>query len=651
MVYGVSKSDLYQGPLLEATKGYKTGGIIPGLVSGIGGALKNQYNLMRGQMNDPNSSRLKRQAHRTSQGSANAKSRRQGAIQIARNGKGTSVKNTTISNGSKRVMRDTVAEERPMIGSELIPSLATNRLPAVSLKLGKRLTGLDPITPFLKNLMQSATASCQYGGRIKSNKENESTNPLNQQGERFVISQCFRHCWGDKNFYSPTVNTANPPVSTDNYPDVTGNTTLGPICYSTSLPPGGALQATVSSPYYPHKHGENNFAMLSRPDLEDMMWNLNKLKLVQNTYAFNDPTTNVGQGIGGYSNPANVPNNPMFLRNVAAYQPNRHYRISAIMANNLNNADTDAIDWKESTYKYTSVFKHGTIKYDFKNTEMTGARIEVIVYKGKQGRTSTDYSGGFDPGNSDNIPAGQPLANLTDAIGTGYVNTVMDKVGTEQMGGRTPDPSDIYTNPMYPLLPELKKTKQSSVRFKEISRTAFSLTSGAQRTLEIVLPGDEYDPANVPTLDVTASGAAGVSGHAILDEHSYTVVISVCGVKMSRNISTVQTAADLPTETIVGEIHCGFDVEYLCTYTEKIGAAKYKDRPTINLFNDAIACDTTVKPNVDADVQCPVTPVTVIPIEHTVRNTNTQILPAAVAGGIQNVVNSGVARNPAPIDL
>ena len=592
------------------------------------------------------------QALRAASGSARKSTRKQPAIQIqdGKNGK-KRVSTTQIANSSKRVMRDTVAEERPMIGSELIPSLATNRLPAVSLKLGKRLAGLDPITPFLKNLMQSAKASCQYGGRIQSKKENTSTNPLNFQGERFVISQCFRHCWGDKDFYNPTVNTANPPVSTDAYPSIGNNTTLGPICYNTSLPAGSTnIQQTVKSPYYPHSHGDNNFAMLSRPDLEDMMWNLNKLKLVPNTFAYNDPTTNVGQGVGGYSNPANVPNNPMFLRNVAAYQPNRHFRISAIMANNLIDATTPDATWNESTYKYTSVFKHGTIKYDFKNTEMTGARIEVIVYKGKQGRISSDDVNDFAPTSTINQDWGQPLPNLTAAIGDGYVNTVVDKVGTEQMGGRTPLPADIYDNPMYPLLPELKKTKQSSVRFKEVSRTAFSLTSGAQRTLEIVLPGVEYDPANIPN-SFGWDGESGVSGHAILDEYSYTVVIGVCGVKMSRNISTVETATDKPTDTIVGEIHCGFDVEYLCTYTESLGAAKYKDRPTISLYNDAIACDTLVKPVAGQAVQCAVTPVTVIPIENTVRNTNTQILPAAVTGGVQNVVNSGFARNPNPINL
>lgn len=591
-----------------------------------------------------------RQAHLASQGSANSKSRRQDAIQIARqgNGKSVSVKNSSISNSSKRVMRDTTGEERPMIGSELIPSLATNRLPAVSLKIGKHLSGLDPITPFLKNLMQSAKASCQYGGRIKSTKSNSTTNPLNFQGERKVISQCFRHCWGDKNINSPTVNSATPPVSTDVYPDVTGNTTLGPGCYSVSLPPDGVLQQTVSSPYWSHAQGSNNFAMISRPDFEDMMWNLNKLKLVPNAWGYQTPSTNIGQIVGGWNS---ATHNPMFLRNVAAYQPNRHYRISTIMQNNTSDVDLGTTSWKESTYKYNSVFKHGTIKYDFKNTEMTGARVEVIVYKGKQGRTSSDNVEDFATTSDNNVAAGQPLANIATAIGQGYMNTVFDKVGTEQMGGREPTETDIYDNPTFPLLPELKKTKQSALRFKEVSRTAFSLTSGAQRTLEIVLPGDEYDPANIPTVPISNTTAAGVTGHAVLDEHSYTVVIAVCGVKMSRNVSTVETADDKPTETIVGEIHCGFDVEYLCTYTESIGAAKYKDRPTITLFNDAIVCDTNVKAVASNDIKCAVTPVTVIPIEHTVRNTNTQILPAAVTNGIQNVVNSGVARNPAPVNL
>ncbi len=590
-----------------------------------------------------------RQAVQTANGAQGAKFRRQEAIQVTRNKNGkTSSSRTVIAGEGKRIMRDTTAHERPMIGSELIPSLATNRLPAVSLKLGKRLTKLDAITPFLKNLCQSGKMACQYGGRFKSDTQNSSANPMNQQGERMVVSQNFRHCWASKDFYNPSVDTSEPPANTDGYPDVAGNTTMGPICYSVSVPSFGGVQATVASPYYPHYNGQNNFSMISRPDCEDMMWNMNKLKLVADDSQFNDNVDNIGQSVGGYSLPANHANMPMFHRNVAAYQPNRHFRISAIMANNLYPAslsgDQPETEWTEAPYKYNAVFKHGTVKYDFKNCEMTGARVEIIVYKAKKNKVSSDRTSDFSSTNNPLKTDGRPLDNILPVIGQGYIDTVFDKVGTEDMGGRLPNKKDIFTNPMYPLLPELKKTKQGDMRFKEVSRTAFALTSGAQRTLEIVLPGDEYDPVNICTADPTSSTlGAGIASHACMDDHTYTVVIAVCGVKMTRMVSTVETADNNPTDTIVGEIHCPFNVEYLCTYTEHLGACKYKNPNAVNVFNNALVCDTSVKPEQGAANQVPASAITVVPLENTVRNTNKVILPAAVTGGIQMEIDKGVA--------
>merc|ERR1711900_102597 len=93
-------------------------------------------------------------------------------------------------------------------------------------------------------------------------------------------------------------------------------------------------------------------------------------------------------------------------------------------------------------------------------------------------------------------------------IGEGYVNTEMDKLGTDLLDGRTPASSDVTVLPQFPLLPELKKTIQSNLPFVEVMRNEFAMPAGSRRNVRIHLPGDIYDPADVPAIVANTQGLA-----------------------------------------------------------------------------------------------------------------------------------------------
>ena len=176
---------------------------------------------------------------------------------------------------------------------------------------------------------------------------------------RHVSMQIFRHSLSDD---SSNINQGKYPVITD--PD-TGAVTYKPHIlfpqsqsitnanYNPNLDNVPADTDKIRNPFYVHPAGEVSFAPCNLPDLEDMSWNLNKLKLrasqvgfgVQASFVGEDTDVSVqGQALGGapagsgnYPETINsegtiVPQGSVYLVNtlpdVPKYQVNEHRRQS-----------------------------------------------------------------------------------------------------------------------------------------------------------------------------------------------------------------------------------------------------------------------------------------------------------------------------------
>jgi len=528
--------------------------------------------------------------------------------------------------GLNSSLRDRFGDVRPMIGEHLIPSLSTNRLTSIVLGSPSKCPQYDAYANFLSNLQQNATVSCQFAGRISTNSTFQGAE---SSGARTVICQNFRHRFSSNQITFPLDQTQIA------YP--TGNgLVLTPTGDQFTVGGAGVNAINIDSAFHEHQQFQNCWAPFNRGDLEDMMWNLNKLKLAPaftgNNVVPSQPNMAVTQNGPNYDN--------NFLINNALQMKNSHLRQSSIEKNNLQNAayiatpPTDPFSkTSEAGYRYEAVYKGGHVKYNFRNKEDAGARVEIIVYKCKKNQRSTNdvvkFSDANDPTTihiGSELSQSNPLSNIIPSIKQGYNDTYYAKLGTEDFQGQDFDANAIVTNPEYPLLPTFSKTVKSQCNYKEHYRTAFALPAGGHRSITVKMDGLKFDPANspsnkIPQLPVLASPTPFDYAllPAIIDEYTYNIVIAVCGVKMNREVWQKQSSTGGPNveHLDLGDLHCNATVEYTAEYVEDIAAATYKKAGKVRLFNNALAKDTVVLANANALVR----PSTVIPVERTVRVT------------------------------
>ncbi len=536
------------------------------------------------------------------------------------------VKLGPTTKNSKKTMRDIYSNSRPMIGDNLIPSLSTNQLTGVVLNKQNTLGTHDPIGLFLSNLMQRGQVVSQFAGLIEANSNLYGDQ---SRGTRTVICQNFRHRFSD----DLTINFGNYDANNAAYPTGYG-TILTPYADAYTLPgtSGGTNNGTsISGAMHVHKPNENCWAALNRADMEDMMWNLNKLKLAP-------------QGQGGNAN-------ILLWRSAPRFMEDKHRRQSSIEINNLEasslTTSVDPIVPSPAPYKFDAVFFGGHVKYHFMNKESTGARVEVIVYRMKKNTRSNNQYTAYEPLDPTVTQAGDlgyqanPLNNIVSPIMAGYRDKYIGKLGTDNMDGNGQDMNffkGIYNNPEYPLLPHYKATKQSLTAYKEVSRTAVALPAGGSRDVTVQLDGIKYDPSNAYNfLNRTSPGGDTLYQlPGIMDEYSYAIVIAVCGVKMSRMIAdkkadpSTGVQSDELVQAVIGDIHSNATIQYTAEYVENIGAASYKKPGRVNLYNNCLAKDSKVKENnFTTTTSTSVVGVTTLPVEKTIRLTNTSSTPGS----------------------
>ena len=290
-----------------------------------------------------------------------------------------------------------------------------------------------------------------------------------------------------------------------------------------------------------------------------MSWNLNKLKLGQVGFENNqevlplpDPATP-----GSYYWPNQASNDPdnlqkddlgaamkdLFVDQAALFKKDAHRKQSCIQINNVQNEYNYEQAIQNAPYKYNMCFNGGVIDYNFMNKEASPCKVTVVVYKVKKNAKLPSKIAQGSASSWKLKTWADTLWNrdlLVDAIGEGFVQSQVTELGTDNLAGRTPEKSDVYALPQFPFLPELKRTIQANCPYKEVMRNEFAMPSGSHRHVVVNLPGDIYDPANVPIQNArlgwnyTSDGEAddktnykeknqvpyGLDAQSTMDEHS-----------------------------------------------------------------------------------------------------------------------------------
>lgn len=534
-----------------------------------------------------------------------------------------------------------------LLDANLVEQAGSQKLVTLNMKVGKKVYE-NPVPNFLANLSGRGTVTNEWGGILSSNGE------VNQR--KFFMTM-FRHrlvgppeageapsatadiAPANSNTqsvpYRPNSN-ANPYMPYDDFPDVVPTNPLYPnittdldmhefILYpkAPSIILGGQTGlGSVKSMYHEHGDGRTFWTPLNRADYEDMSWNLNKLKLGQVSIESNQKVVPLQADNDDWYWPNQSPNDPdnaqkndlgaamkdLWVDQAALFKEDAHRKQSCIQINNVQNEYNYEQAYQNAPYKYNMCFNGGTIDYNFMNKEASPCKVTVIVYKVKKNAKLPAKIAQGDSPNHKLMTWADPLWNrdlLVDAIGEGYVQSQITELGTDNLNGREPEKSDIYALPQFPFLPELKRTIQSNLPYKEVMRNEFAMPSGAHRHVVINLPGDIYDPANVPVQNArwgwnyTSDGDPdsktnykeknqipyGLDAQSTMDEHSYMVVIACAGMVGTRFLTkdadysqsgsaygTFENDYNIP----IGSNFGPFNLQYTCKYTEDISGCLYK---------------------------------------------------------------------------
>lgn len=485
------------------------------------------------------------------------------------------------------------------IGAGELMLVDDTRSKGISVKLNKRYIADKSIDNMLAHIMGKGVVSNSWGGRMEFN-----------MNERHRHYEFFRHRVAAE--WVQPASGANAAPYPKNWNVL--NPRQDPSATAYSL---GAYKISQTG-FHDFDQGSVWIAPLNRADYEDMSWNLNKMKLLRGQ------TTNTGtfppDRFDGFANQISGSGDENFL------QQNAHYACSKLMSNNLRSyglsstsASASVVEKAyASSYKYNMVFNQGKVCYDFANKGISPAVVEIIVYKVKKTSTSGDIWTNRSMAEAASL-SNSVTAAIEDPICNGYIETCVNKLGTDQLNGRIPQFSDVSTNPRYPFLPVLKKTRGIDSTTTEHQRVKFALKPGGRRSCEFVLGGDIYDPAMTnnqvrmpqtstpagnlqPTEPVlptqqdvvgnqgpspggTGIGSAG--GTTCMDDHSFIICMSVQGVKMSAQFQTTNKELAGPNYVqpdILGDVYCGGDVQYYAKYEEQIGACSYKAPHVGNIY-------------------------------------------------------------------
>lgn len=438
-----------------------------------------------------------------------------------------------------------------VIGSSALVSAGEQRAMPLKMKLGKQMVAKDSLANLFSYVNGRGTVVSEFGGWMES--------PINARNTTWQI---FRH------------NLSNE----DNKPTING---IYGAAYKILVPAAGSLEPVpgnppslnvdFANPY--HAVGKNDtwFAPLNRSDYEDMSWNLNKLKFINdiNQSFATDAKLLQGEAQAGTGGESGL-----------------HRQHSLLYQNNLTPATVNPQGQIQSQLRpqYNMVFNSGSCSYDFMNKGDGPLKAIVSVWRVKKHHVMSNDPETYNMSGSSQMPVPAPFntyrgipGQLYTGIGQGYNDSMKAKLGTDQMNGKDPLYSDVWEDPNTPFLPVTRYTHASDMPCKEVSRFEFALASGSRRNLTVEFGGEIYDPTTVQQRTGTYNGTLDELFPEIVDQFSYIVCISTAGCRVSRGYDPAnQTSTDTDASYRLGDMVSGSMLQWKARYVEKLGAVAYK---------------------------------------------------------------------------
>jgi len=418
--------------------------------------------------------------------------------------------------------------------------------------------------------------------------------------------------------------------------------------------------ATVTNPYQEVVRGRAYISEMSRTDMEDMSWNLNRGK--KHLTALNNV---VPEQLG------------LGHRKQSSLQCNNNYFISpTLMMNNAEQNLPTNVDVNQFNYKAN--FFGGDLEYNFANKFNSGAHIEIVLFKVKKNTNFSPF--GDDTAALDNalVNDRNPYKQFTDRICEGFVKKRRQVIGTDDFGGDDELGAKTLNDPSSPFLQ--KTTFTPALPFKEVYREKFALCAGGRKQVKIHLPGVCYDPTKIlycdtgalsffqpeppndvypgvvqptgATVDINTSTYNDVNGYSwdpnnsmikAADQYSYTVCIACHGERLSLIVDPALSFGEQSIH-VAGDAYAKSDIMVQAQYTERIGACVYADDEKAKIYTNGIV----KKPTVDVLTQgenklASVSTGHIIPLTRSVLVSSTK---TTTVGNNQSTVGTGVSGNP-----
>ena len=408
----------------------------------------------------------------------------------------------------------------------------------------------DHFSHFMKQFQASGVSRTSWAGRI-----------LVPIGERRFHHQCFRHNLSADNTTS---------VSPAPYPNQFKKNILLPSNIEDYTPAvdifgnpvaGAEVLPANTQPFRDMQNKQMYWAPDNRSDLEDMSWNANRFK----------PAPNANNTVA----------TTLFADDVPTFASNAHSRASKLQLVNEVNADPNpGGSIRPAGWQWKACFNEGTISYNFMNKGQGPAKVELVLFKVKKTHLMSNRA--IDYENDLEYPMNKSIAAISD----GWVNSNNAIASTEAYDGRVPIADDVQTNPHFPFLPQLKRTRQRNVDFSEVGRQTFALTSGARRDVVFQLPGEVFNPVNIATMtpqDLNPFDQGTIS--PIMTEHTYVVTIAVQGCRSTLLLSNVPQGSIDSINSRLGDEFSSANIQFYCSYEEKVGPCMYQPPQNKILYN------------------------------------------------------------------
>jgi len=443
---------------------------------------------------------------------------------------------------------DSVVDNTSYHDSNLLVAPGEQKLRALKFVAGPALYP-DHKKHLMQQLYNTGITRCSWAGRI-----------LVPTDSRRFHHQFFRHNLSENTAVTPPgaaypAGMLNQILTPNNsepwYPSVNIDGT--PTSSATAI-------AANTQPFRDMGNNVCYYAPDNRSDLEDMSWNANRFKPL--------PFKN-----GVAPVPSMLPTAP----DAATFVADAHSRNSMLFENNNRDGFPSGSASQPAGFTYKACLNEGTIKYNFMNKGLGPAKIECILWKVKKNHRMS-----YDANDYDNVNT-YPMLDSIKAMQEGWLNSNLQVASTDDYAGRVALASDITTNPHFPFLPLSKKTRQRNVDFSEVGRQVFAMPSGGRRNVSFKLPGELINPVNIATETPSVVPPVLDTGlqQPVMTEHTYCITIAVCGARATMNLEQNTPAATVR----VGDSYCEANVQFYCTYEEKVGPCVYVPPQRQLLYN------------------------------------------------------------------